>query len=234
MNRTNPVRSPKIKRPPRPEKPPEKPKGPRRFIVGVSGASGAIYARRLIETLSADPRHEIHLIATPAGEWVIRDELKPVRARLGANQLPGSGRRNLIPYLDLSPEHIGRIVVHPAADIGAGPASGTFRAEAMIVVPCSMNTLAAIAHGISDNLLTRSAAVTLKEGRTLILVPRETPLTLIDLRNMEAVAEAGGVILPASPGFYHHPQGMEDLIRFVVQKILDRLDVDVPNPIRWE
>ncbi|MBI3736395.1 UbiX family flavin prenyltransferase, partial [Candidatus Sumerlaeota bacterium] len=105
--------------------------------------------------------------------------------------------------------------------------------EAMVIVPCSMNTLAAVAHGIANNLVTRSAAVTLKEGRPLILVPRETPLTLIDLRNMTAIAEAGGVILPANPGFYHRPKGIEDLVGFVVQKIMDRLGLRGEGGIRW-
>jgi len=215
----------------------------KRFIVGISGASGAPYACRLIEVLLADPSHEVHVVVTAAGMRVLTSEADPVaRAGPGSpepNKEPSASnsaaghRSPLFNYLNLTPEQAGRVVIHPPADIGAGPASGTFPATAMIVVPCSMNTLGAVAHGISNNLLTRAAAVTLKEGRPLILVPRETPFTLIDLRNMTAIAEAGGVILPANPGFYHRPKSAGDLVDYVVQKIMDRLGLDYPDPIRW-
>lgn len=211
-----------------------------RFVVGVSGASGAIYACRLIEALLVDPSHEVHAIVTPAAMRVVGDELDRVAdARgdsAGADPAAGEGRRfPLRPYLNLPGDRAERLVPHACGDIGAGPASGTYRVRAMVVVPCSVNTLARVAHGLSDNLLTRAAAVTLKEGRPLVLVPRETPFTLVDLRNMTAAAEAGAVILPANPGFYHRPPDVESVVRYVVQKILDRLGVAWPgdDPIRW-
>ncbi|KPL06101.1 3-octaprenyl-4-hydroxybenzoate carboxy-lyase, partial [candidate division BRC1 bacterium SM23_51] len=109
-----------------------------------------------------------------------------------------------------------------------------FRARAMVVVPCSMNTLAKIAHGISETLLTRAAAVSLKERRPLVLVPRETPLSLIDLRNQVAAAEAGAIILPASPGFYHRPTEIGDLVHFILSKICDQLALPCSRPIRYD
>jgi 4-hydroxy-3-polyprenylbenzoate decarboxylase len=208
----------------------------RRYVVGVTGASGIIYAARLIDALLADASREVHLIVTPAAHRVIYDELEgPAQAGASLGELKSDEPQSPIAgRLKLYPNPAGRIIEHSVRNIGAGPASGTFKTEAMIVVPCSMNTLAAISHGISDNLLTRAAAVTLKEGRPLILVPRETPLTLIDLRNMTAAAEAGAVILPASPGFYHRPRTIEDLIRHVVQKVFDRLGLAPQGQaIRW-
>lgn len=196
----------------------------RHFVVGISGASGAPYAKRFIESLLIDPSHHVHLTATPSGLRVMRDELPSPRAK-------GAGAAA---WLQLAAEQMKRLHVHPCNDIGAPPASGTFRAEAMIVIPCSMNTLACVAHGIEQNLLTRAAAVTLKEGRPLILVTRETPCSLVDLRNMVAAAEAGAVILPASPGFYHEPRTIDDLVRFLVQKVMDRLGLDPPGAFRWK
>jgi 4-hydroxy-3-polyprenylbenzoate decarboxylase len=195
-----------------------------RFIVGITGASGVIYGVRLVEALLADPRHEVHVTVTGAGQRVMMEE---IGARLsGAGGGPAA-------CFNLTDEQAARLVVHPASDIGAGPASGTFPVRATIVAPCSMNTLAAIAHGLADNLLTRAAAVTLKEGRPLVLVPRETPLGLIELRNMVAATEAGATILPANPGFYHDPTTIEDLVRFIVQKVLDRLGVEMKDAVRW-
>ena len=225
---------------------------PKRFIVGITGASGVIYACRLIESLLLDPANEVHLIVTPAGQRVIAGELAPLKAggstgysaklggRVGSRPADilkeartGLKRVPLEGYLSLSAAQSSRLISHSFGDIGAGPASGTFRTEAMIVVPCSMNTLGAIAHGLSNNLLARAAAVTLKEGRKLIVVPRETPFTLIDLKNMASLAEAGGIILPANPGFYHRPQSIDQLVAYVTQKILDRLGLDFPGGIRW-
>jgi len=196
----------------------------KRFVVGITGASGAIYGARLIEALLHDPGHEVHLIVTPAGARVMEGEL-PGRPRLDPCE-PRS-------WLEINEEQARRIVGYDCQDIGAGPASGTFPAAATIVCPCSMRTLGAAAAGLAENLLTRAADVAMKEGRPLVLVPRETPLSLIHLRNMTRLAEAGAIILPAAPGFYHQPQTIDDLVRFVVQKIFDRLGLDFPNPIRW-
>ncbi|HPK03209.1 MAG TPA: flavin prenyltransferase UbiX [Candidatus Sumerlaeota bacterium] len=196
----------------------------KRFIVGITGASGVIYGVRLVEALAADPAHEVHLIISPAGARVLAEELDR-RPRLSPFD-PHSLFR-------LAEGAADRIRLHPFADIGAGPASGTFRADAMVIGPCSVKTLGAVAAGLADNLITRAADVTLKEGRPLLLVPRETPHNLIHLRNMVSLAEAGAIILPASPAFYHRPATIDDLVRYVVQKILDRLGVAAADPIRW-
>jgi len=119
-------------------------------------------------------------------------------------------------------------------DRGASPASGSAKTAGMVVCPCSMGTVAAIAHGTSRSLIERAADVVLKERRKLILVPRETPLSLVHLRNLSLAAEAGAVILPAAPGFYHKPAKVSDLVDFVVQRILDHLDIDIALTKRWE
>jgi 4-hydroxy-3-polyprenylbenzoate decarboxylase len=198
----------------------------RRFVVGLSGASGVIYGVRLVESMLRIPEIHVELIITNAGFRVLRDEV-PAQSRVETDAGPWA------PYFKLTADESARVHYHPNSDIGAAPASGTFLAEAMIVAPCSMNTLGCIAHGLQPNLLTRAAAVTLKEGRPLLLVPRETPLSLIDMRNLTTAAEAGAVILPASPGFYHDPKSIDDLVNFVVQKMMDRLGLDVSNAVRW-
>jgi 4-hydroxy-3-polyprenylbenzoate decarboxylase len=205
----------------------------RHYVVGISGASGAIYGCRLVEALLADPARHVHLTVTAAGARVMRDEMDPIAGRGGKARKSGADLGLAGDYLRLAPGQEKRLHAHACADIGAAPASGTFRAEAMIVAPCSMNTLAAISHGIEQNLLTRAAAVTLKEGRPLVLVPREAPLGIIELRNMTAAAEAGAIIIPASPGFYHRPESIEDLVGFVVQKVLDRLGIEMSGAFRW-
>jgi flavin prenyltransferase len=207
---------------------------PRRYVVGISGASGAVYATRFVERLVRDPAVRVDLISSTAGLRVLRGELDPVGARKGSKAAKRSGGADrLMEYFDLSPTQRARVSVIPGADIGAGPASGTYRTAGMIVVPCSMNTVACIAHGIQNNLLTRAAAVTLKEGRPLMLVPRETPLGLVELRAMTAAAEAGAIVLPANPGFYHRPKTVDDLVDFVVQKMMDRLGLEYEGGVRW-
>lgn len=221
----------------------------RHIIVGMSGASGAIYGVRIVEALLAQADLEVHLIVTPAAVRVMNDELNPVadskidsegvQLALGGS----SGTPAWLKYFNLkdgegggegrSSSATARLHLYPHADIGAKPASGTFENLGMIVVPCSMNTLASVAHGLQPNLLTRAAAVTLKEGRPLVLVPRESPLSLIDLRNMTAAAEAGAAILPASPGFYAAPESIADLVQFIVDRILDRIGLARPGAIRW-
>ncbi len=194
----------------------------KRYVVGITGASGAIYGARLVEALLAAPDRETHLVVSPAGARVLAEELG-IRG----------GAAGLANWIGLSPEQRDRLVAHPHHDIGAGPASGTFRFEAMIVAPCSVRTLGALAAGLSDNLITRAGDVAIKEGRRLVLVARETPLSLIHLRAMTSLAEAGAIILPAAPAFYHRPRSIEDLVRYIVQKIFDRLGLELPDSVRW-
>ena len=212
----------------------KEPQEGRHFIVGISGASGVLYAVRLVEALLEDPLRRVHLTISPAGQRVLNEEMTPVRSESSGGEKGPAGRRSKRNFFNISPEQEERLQLYACGDIGARPASGTFRAEAMIIVPCSMNTLGSVAHGLQTNLLTRAAGVTLKEGRPLILVPRETPLGLVDLRNMVAVAEAGAIVLPANPGFYHDPTSIDDLVEFVVQKIMDRLGLEVAGAFRWE
>lgn len=205
-----------------------------RYVVGISGASGALYAKRFVERMLRDASIEIDLVASSAGLRVLRGELEAVAKPRRSKAKPEGGvAGRLIDYLDLTAEQRKRLNVLPGADIGAGPASGTYRTAGMIVVPCSMNTVACIASGIQNNLLTRAAAVTLKEGRPLLLVPRETPLGLVELRSLTAAAEAGAIILPANPGFYHRPTTVEAVVDFIVQKMMDRLGLDYEDGVRW-
>lgn len=178
-----------------------------RVVVGVTGASGAAYAKRLLEELSS--RAEVHLIVSKAGRQLVDYELG---------------------------EDIGSIAsrVFSDEDMSAPPASGSAGYDAMVIVPCSMKTLASIAHGVSDTLIARAADVILKQEKKLILVPRETPLNLVHLRNLVLAKEAGASILPASPGFYHKPKKIEDLIDFMVGKILELLGFDHTLYKKWE
>ncbi|HEY2977495.1 MAG TPA: UbiX family flavin prenyltransferase, partial [Burkholderiaceae bacterium] len=174
-----------------------------RIIVGVTGATGAVYAVRLLQRLR-ESRIETHLVATPAGVLSAHHEL-------------GLDRKALEALADQA---------YNPGDVGAAIASGSFATQAMVVAPCSMNTLAAVAHGLSDNLLTRAADVTLKERRRLLLLVRETPLSLAHLRNMTAVTEMGGVIFPPLPAFYHQPQSIDELVADTVERVLALLGVD--------
>jgi len=213
----------------------------RDIIVGVTGASGALYARALVRELLAQEQ-TVHFIPTAHAATTWRQEMRqPMPEARPAEALavaePGAAG-NAPPFdwpaaLGLDPRDRQRLVLYADADIAAAPASGTFRARAMIVVPCSMNTLARIAHGLADTLLARAAGVALKERRPLVLVPRETPLSLPDLRNMVAAAQAGAVILPAMPAFYHHPRTIDDLAHFLVSKICDPLGLPCSNPTRY-
>ena len=206
----------------------------RDVIIGVTGASGVVYAKALVAELLSQ-RLTVHLIPTAHAAVVWRDELgEPpglTSGESGAAPVPAS--QDWIARLEVSPGDADRLVVYDDRDIEAPPASGTFRARAMVVVPCSMNTLAKIAHGIADTLLTRAAGVCLKERRPLVLVPRETPLSLIDLRNQVAAAEAGAVVLPAMPGFYNGPASIGDLVHFIISKICDQLGLGCSQPIRY-
>jgi len=186
------------------------------IIVGVTGASGAIYARRLIHCL-CHAETNVHCVFSPNGRRLFLDEL-------GTAELTSEF------FSEDSPH---RVIFHPYRDVGAVLGSGSFPTIGMIVCPCSTNTLGAIAGGIADNLLSRAAAVTLKERRRLILLLREMPLSLIDLKNAERVTEAGGIICPASPGFYMMPQTIDDLVDFIVGKLLDLVQVPHHLNIRW-
>jgi flavin prenyltransferase len=174
----------------------------KQLIVAITGASGAAYARMLLHTLSQDKVH-IHLVASQAGKLVYNFEI----GKSLDDDLPSG------------------ISVYDENDFTAPFASGSFKSEGMAVVPCTMGTLAAIANGISQNLIHRAADVCLKEGHRLVLVPRETPLNAIHLRNMLRLARAGGIILPAMPGFYHQPRAVDDLVRFVVARIVEQLNL---------
>ncbi|MEE9405051.1 MAG: UbiX family flavin prenyltransferase [Algisphaera sp.] len=191
---------------------------PRRIVVGITGASGALYAARLVQLLVA-ANIETHLIVSALGQRLLRDELGLERVDLAAL----AGTSNDPPNL----------MVHHAKDVGATVASGSFQHNGMIVCPCSSNTLAAIASGNAQHLIHRAAHVALKERRKLVLVHREMPLSLIDIRNMAAVTEAGAIVAPANPGFYKRPQTLEALADFVVGRCLDLLDVPHDLDIRW-
>ena len=181
-----------------------------RVVVGITGATGAIYAVRLLERLKALGA-ESHLVLSPAGVLNVHHELGLDRGAV---------------------EALADRAYNPA-DIGAAIASGSFRSDAMVVAPCSMRSLAAIAHGLSDNLLTRAADVTLKERRRLLLMVRETPLNLAHLRNMTLVTEMGGVIFPPLPAFYHRPQSIDDMVNDTVERALGLLGLSSAEPKAW-
>lgn len=190
------------------------PDAPRRLVVAVTGASGMPYARRLLETLIG-AGVEVHLVVTTAGRLTWAEEI--------GGEFPG----------DL-PDGPGELILHQERNVGAGPASGSFRHHGMLVCPCSMRTLAAVAAGLADNLVTRAADVTLKERRRLVLVTRETPLNLIHIENMARVTRAGGIVMPAEPGFYHRPSTLEELVDFVVQRALDAVGIEAELAPRWK
>jgi 4-hydroxy-3-polyprenylbenzoate decarboxylase len=186
-------------------------------VLALTGASGAPYAVRLLDVLARN-RVPVWLIPSEHGMRLLHQECA-IDSLDGLRQATGG---------DWS-----TVVTFPDEDRGALPASGSQRTSGMVICPCSMATLAAIAGGTSRSLIERAADVTLKERRKLILVPRETPLSLVHLRNMVTVSEAGAVILPGAPGFYHRPSRISELVDFVVQRILDQLDVELEIARRW-
>ncbi len=190
------------------------------FVVAITGASGAVFAARLLEVLTT--RGEtVHLTISPSGAQVLREEtgVSVDLSRFDAGAFPG-----------VNP---AKVQYHHHQDFMCGIASGSFRTRGMVICPCSMSTLGAIAHGITTNLIARAADVHLKERRKLIVVPRETPLSLIHLENMTAVTRAGAVVMPAMPGWYHKPQALGDLIDFIVARICDGLGIENALAPRW-
>lgn len=193
----------------------------RSWVVGITGASGSIYGVRLIEVLLMQG-YDVHIVVSNAGWRVLSEELGWKVAN----------RENVL--TEKFGHYSGSMFYHPVADIGATIASGSFQVEGMVIAPCSMGTLSAVANGSSDNLMTRAADVMLKEGRALILVPRETPLHAIHLENMLKLARLGVKMIPAMPAFYFHPETIDDLIDFQVGKILDSARIDHQLFKRWD
>lgn len=224
----------------------------RNICVAVTGASGAVYAVRLIEVLLATG-HDVHLSITPSGAQVIHQEmdlhvdLEDFQAAdlmlenitdpddskirlLQASAGIGTADSNV---LSAEGGRVGQLVYHHYQDFNAPMASGSFRTKGMVVCPCSGSTLSAIAHATASNLVQRAAEVHLKERRRLIVVPRETPLSLPQIENMKQITMAGGIVLPASPGWYHGVTKVQDLVDFVVGRICDQLDIDNCLMQRW-
>ncbi len=188
------------------------------IVLAITGASGAPYGVRLLEVLAG--------AAVPVWLIVSGHGFRLLQAECGMGDIDA---------LKAATGGDWRSVRHfPDDDRGALPASGSQRTGGMVICPCSMGTVAAVAGGASRSLVERAADVTLKERRRLILVPRETPMSLVHLRNLVAVTEAGATVLPAAPGFYHRPKRVEDLVDFVVQRIIDQLSLDITIAARWE
>ena len=183
----------------------------KRLVVGISGASGAIYGVRFLELLRGVPDVEAHLIISDAG------------------------RRTIVEETDYSVEAVEALAPrrYRNRDIGAAVASGSFKTAGMVIVPCSMKTLAGIRTGYADGLIARAADVTLKERRRLVLVPRETPLSEIHLDNMLTLARMGAIVMPPMPAFYNHPASIGDIVDHLVTRILDQFDIDTPDAKRW-
>jgi flavin prenyltransferase len=188
---------------------------PRRIIVAISGASGAVYGVRLLQVLRNMAGVETHLVVSDAG-W------RNLQQEQGMKGLERAAVEALADQL------------HDVHNIGASIASGSFRCSAMVVAPCSMRTLAAVAHGLADNLITRAADVMLKERRRLVLMVRESPLHLVHLRNMVSVTEMGGIICPPLPAFYLRPQSVSDIVDQSVARVLDLLDLPHSLAPRWD
>jgi 4-hydroxy-3-polyprenylbenzoate decarboxylase len=185
---------------------------PRRLIVAITGATGAIYGVRLLETLRRLGGVETHLLISNAGWLNLRHELQ-------------LAKEDVHPLAD---------VVHSVRDVGASFASGSFATDGMIVAPCSMKTLASIAHGLSDNLIARAADVTLKERRRLVLLVRETPLNLAHLRNMTAVTEMGGIVFPPLPAFYNRPASIDEMVDDTIARVLDMFALGPTLAASWQ
>ena len=193
------------------------------LVVGITGASGAPYAVRLLEVLLASGR-DVHLSISPSGQAVIATEL---------GRDLDLDRFDVAALLGHAPPANARLTYHHHKNLMAPIASGSFLTAAMVICPCSGSTLSAVAHSMGENLIHRAAEVHLKERRKLVVVPRETPLSLPQLKNMQAIHEAGAVVLPAAPGFYHGAESVADLVDFVVARICDQLGVTNTLIRRW-
>lgn len=185
--------------------------GTKRLIIAITGATGVVYGVRLLQVLQPLPEIETHLVVSDAGVLNLHQELKLKRKQVE----------------DLADK------VHGVRDIGAAIASGSLPSHGMIIAPCSMKTLASVAHGLSDNLIARAADVVLKERRRLVLMVRETPFNLAHLRNMTAVTEMGGIIYPPLPNFYHHPQSIAEMVDHTIGRVLDLFDIAHTLTPRW-
>ncbi|GIX42141.1 MAG: flavin prenyltransferase UbiX [Leptospiraceae bacterium] len=189
----------------------------KKFIIGITGSSGILYGIQFLKVLAKYIEGESHLIISDSAKIVLKKELN----------LNISNYNEFMEFClkDIQvPVH--KFILENNNNIGAKPASGSYIHNGMVIIPCSMKTLSGIANGYSTNLIERSAEVCLKERRKLILVPRETPLNLIHIENMRKITLSGGIILPASPGFYHNPKTIEDLLNFICGKILNLLDIE--------
>jgi 4-hydroxy-3-polyprenylbenzoate decarboxylase len=186
-------------------------------VLAITGASGAPYGLRLLEVLAKN--HVPTWLLVSSHGWRLLEQECGIEGEPALRQATGGDWQSVTPFDD--------------KDRGARPASGSARSAGMVICPCSMGTVAAIAHGTSRSLIERAADVTLKERRPLLLVPRETPLSLVHLRNLVAATEAGAVVLPAAPGFYHRPTKVAELVDFVVQRVLDHLGLDIEIGKRW-
>lgn len=184
---------------------------PQRIVIAITGATGAVYGVRLLQRLQQFPGIERHLVVSDAAVLTLHEET-------------GLARRDVEALAD---------VVHKASNIGASIASGSFQTDGMVIAPCSMKTLASVAHGLSDNLIARAADVVLKERRKLILMVRETPLNLAHLRNMTAVTEMGGIIFPPLPGFYSKPATIDEMVGHTADRVLDLLGLPPMDAARW-
>jgi 4-hydroxy-3-polyprenylbenzoate decarboxylase len=185
---------------------------PRRLVIAITGATGAVYGVRLLQHLQAMPGVETHAIVSDAAVLTLQQET-------------GMTRRAVEALAD---------VVHKSRDVGASIASGSFQSDGMVIAPCSMKTLAAVALGLSDNLIARAADVVLKERRRLVLMVRETPFNLAHLRNMTAVTEMGGIIFPPLPSFYHQPQSIDEMVDHTVARVIDLFGIDHTLAPRWQ
>lgn len=184
----------------------------KKLVLGITGASGFIYALRLIEHLKHIKNVEIHLVMTKAAQITRAQETSVPLAEL---------KKMVDCY-------------HPIEDIGASIASGSFKHDGMLILPCSMNTLAELSCGITNNLLTRAADVCLKERRKLLIMPRETPLHAIHLKNMATLSELGVIIYPPMPAFYHHPQSIEEMVDHTIGRILSLFDIEQNLSPEWQ